>query len=38
MWLPPRNIRKTLHYRGEGIFMISGPSISLRKEFNAENL
>jgi flavin reductase (DIM6/NTAB) family NADH-FMN oxidoreductase RutF len=24
---------KTVHYRGEGVFMISGPSISLRKRF-----
>jgi flavin reductase (DIM6/NTAB) family NADH-FMN oxidoreductase RutF len=29
---------KTVHYRGEGVFMISGPSISLRKKFEAENL
>ena len=29
---------KTLHYRGEGVFMISGPSISLRKKFKAELL
>ena len=29
---------KTVHYRGEGIFMISGPSISLRKKFKPERL
>ena len=29
---------KTVHYRGQGVFMISGPSISLRKKFKAENL
>ena len=29
---------KTVHYRGQGVFMISGPSISLRKKFKPENL
>jgi len=29
---------KTVHYRGQGVFMISGPSISLRKKFTAEHL
>ena len=29
---------KTVHYRGQGVFMISGPSISLRKQFKPENL
>ena len=29
---------KTFHYRGDGIFMISGPSISLRKKFKPEML
>jgi flavin reductase (DIM6/NTAB) family NADH-FMN oxidoreductase RutF len=29
---------KTVHYRGQGVFMIAGPSISLRKKFKAENL
>ena len=29
---------KTVHYRGQGVFMISGPSISLRKKFKAELL
>ena len=29
---------KTVHYRGQGVFMISGPSISLRKKFKAEHL
>jgi flavin reductase (DIM6/NTAB) family NADH-FMN oxidoreductase RutF len=31
---PPR----TLHYRGEGVFMISGRSINLRKRFKRQNL
>ena len=29
---------KTVHYRGQGVFMISGPSIGLRKKFKPENL
>jgi flavin reductase (DIM6/NTAB) family NADH-FMN oxidoreductase RutF len=29
---------KTFHYRGDGVFMISSPSISLRKEFKSEML
>ncbi len=29
---------RTLHYRGDGVFMISGPSISLRRKFKPENL
>lgn len=29
---------ETFHYRGEGVFMISGPSISLRKKFKPQNL
>jgi len=29
---------RTLHYRGEGIFMVSGKSISLRKDFRPEML
>jgi flavin reductase (DIM6/NTAB) family NADH-FMN oxidoreductase RutF len=27
---------KTVHYRGDGVFMISGPSISLRQKFKAD--
>jgi flavin reductase (DIM6/NTAB) family NADH-FMN oxidoreductase RutF len=33
----PRN-PETVHYRGEGVFMISGRSISQRKKFKAKNL
>ncbi len=29
---------ETFHYRGDGIFMISGPSINLRRKFKPENL
>jgi flavin reductase (DIM6/NTAB) family NADH-FMN oxidoreductase RutF len=29
---------ETLHYRGEGVFMVSGRSISLRKKFKPQNL
>ena len=29
---------RTLHYRGGGVFMVSGKSISLRKKFKAQNL
>jgi flavin reductase (DIM6/NTAB) family NADH-FMN oxidoreductase RutF len=29
---------QTLHYRGDGVFMISGPSKSYRRRFNQENL
>jgi len=29
---------ETFHYRGEGVFMISGRSISLRKKFKPQNL
>ena len=28
----------TLHYRGEGVFMISGQQVSFRKKFRPENL
>jgi flavin reductase (DIM6/NTAB) family NADH-FMN oxidoreductase RutF len=29
---------KTLHYRGDGVFMISGRSVSYRKKFRPKNL
>ena len=29
---------KTIHYRGKGVFMVSGRSISYRSRFNPENL
>lgn len=29
---------QTVHYRGDGVFMISGPSRSYRKRFKAQNL
>ena len=29
---------ETLHYRGEGVFMVSGRSISLREKFKPQNL
>jgi flavin reductase (DIM6/NTAB) family NADH-FMN oxidoreductase RutF len=29
---------ETIHYRGEGIFMVSGPSLDLHKKFRRENL
>jgi flavin reductase (DIM6/NTAB) family NADH-FMN oxidoreductase RutF len=29
---------QTLHYRGDGVFMISGPSLSLRRKFKPEML
>lgn len=29
---------KTVHYRGDGVFMISGPSRSYRRQFKPENL
>ncbi len=29
---------KTLHYRGDGVFMFSGESINLRREFKMRNL
>jgi flavin reductase (DIM6/NTAB) family NADH-FMN oxidoreductase RutF len=29
---------KTVHYRGDGVFMISGPSESYRRRFKPENL
>jgi len=29
---------ETLHYRGEGVFMVSGRSINLRKKFKSQNL
>ena len=29
---------ETVHYRGEGVFMISGRSISRRSQFKAQNL
>jgi hypothetical protein len=29
---------ETLHYRGEGVFMISGRSINLSKKFKPQNL
>jgi flavin reductase (DIM6/NTAB) family NADH-FMN oxidoreductase RutF len=28
----------TLHYRGEGVFMVSGKQVSFRKKFRPENL
>jgi len=33
----PKN-PKTLHYRGQGEFMVAGRKISLRKKFKAQNL
>lgn len=33
----PKN-PQTLHYRGDGEFMVAGSSISLRKKFKAQNL
>ncbi len=29
---------QTLHYRGDGVFMVSGGNISMRKKFKAQNL
>ena len=29
---------KTLHYRGDGVFMVSGKSVSYRKRFKRVNL
>jgi flavin reductase (DIM6/NTAB) family NADH-FMN oxidoreductase RutF len=29
---------RTVHYRGDGVFMMSGPSLSYRKRFKPENL
>ena len=29
---------ETLHYRGEGVFMVSGRSMNLKKKFKAQNL
>jgi flavin reductase (DIM6/NTAB) family NADH-FMN oxidoreductase RutF len=29
---------RTLHYRGDGIFMVAGRSIDLRKKFKPQNL
>jgi flavin reductase (DIM6/NTAB) family NADH-FMN oxidoreductase RutF len=29
---------ETLHYRGEGVFMVSGENISMRNKFKAQNL
>ena len=29
---------RTLHYRGDGVFMVSGRSVSYRKQFRPENL
>ncbi len=29
---------ETLHYRGEGVFMISGRALNLRKQFKPQNL
>ena len=29
---------ETLHYRGEGVFMVSGRNISRRSQFKAQNL
>lgn len=29
---------QTIHYRGDGVFMVSGRSISFRKKFKKENL
>jgi len=34
---PPKR-PETLHYRGDGEFMVSGRSISLRKKFKPQNL
>jgi len=29
---------ETLHYRGEGVFMVAGRSINLRNKFKPQNL
>jgi flavin reductase (DIM6/NTAB) family NADH-FMN oxidoreductase RutF len=29
---------RTLHYRGEGAFMLSGPGVSYRRKFRPQNL
>jgi flavin reductase (DIM6/NTAB) family NADH-FMN oxidoreductase RutF len=29
---------RTVHYRGDGIFMVSGPSLNKRRQFRRENL
>jgi flavin reductase (DIM6/NTAB) family NADH-FMN oxidoreductase RutF len=29
---------RTVHYRGDGVFMMSGPSVSYRRRFKPENL
>jgi len=29
---------KTLHYHGEGVFMVAGPRIDMRRKFKAQNL
>lgn len=35
---PSPRYPKTVHYRGEGVFMISGRSVSYRERFKPENL
>jgi flavin reductase (DIM6/NTAB) family NADH-FMN oxidoreductase RutF len=35
---PKPRYPKTVHYRGEGVFMISGPSVNYRNRFKPENL
>jgi flavin reductase (DIM6/NTAB) family NADH-FMN oxidoreductase RutF len=35
---PSPKYPKTLHYRGEGVFMLSGRSIHLRRKFKEQNL
>jgi hypothetical protein len=29
---------RTVHYRGEGMFMVSGPSLNMRRKFKPEML
>ena len=29
---------RTVHYRGDGVFMVSGPSLNKRAKFRRENL
>jgi flavin reductase (DIM6/NTAB) family NADH-FMN oxidoreductase RutF len=31
-------VPETLHYRGDGVFMISGPSVNMRRKFKPQNL
>jgi len=35
---PTPKYPRTLHYRGDGVFMVSGRHISMRKKFRPENL